>query len=110
MLKNQDNLTNLYFFSRTLRQAYEFGFEAPNMQIAMFIKQSQKHTEAFKDAIEDAKVWITPGKCFLHFKATTEVGVLKAVLRKSVFALIAISSCPESHTYRAKFLLIAHTY
>ena len=79
------------------------------MQIAMFIKQSQKHTEAFKDAIEDAKVWITPGKRFLHFKATTEVRVLKTVFRKSVFTLITIASCPKSLTYQAKLLLIAHT-
>ena len=47
--------------------------EPPDIHKARFIKEYMKHKEALKDAIEDAKVWITPGRCTLHFKATIEV-------------------------------------
>ena len=47
--------------------------DPPDKHKARFIKEYMKHNEALKDSIEDAKVWITQGKCTLHFEATIEV-------------------------------------
>ena len=66
-----------FMHCRTLKNAYEFDMDSPDMHKARFIKEYIKHNEALKDAIEDAKVWITPGKCSLHFKATIEVSQKK---------------------------------
>ena len=45
----------------------------PNPLIAKFVKQNEKHNDALKEAVSDAKVWITPGERAIHFKAVVEV-------------------------------------